>query len=76
MLRFKKEKGKIKIKMNLDFSKELTKRIGKPKWKRKLGFEGLKGGRKGKERALFFFGLEFLAEIALLEQRGDWLVYW
>ena len=32
MLRFKKkEKGKIKIKINLDFSNELTKRIGKPK---------------------------------------------
>ena len=33
MLRFKKEKGKIKKnkKINLDFSNELTKRIGKPK---------------------------------------------
>jgi hypothetical protein len=31
MLRFKKEKGKIKIKINLDFSNELTKKIGKPK---------------------------------------------
>jgi hypothetical protein len=26
MLRFKKEKGKIKIKINLDFSNELTKK--------------------------------------------------
>jgi hypothetical protein len=34
MLRKKKEKGKIKKnkkKINLDFSNELTKRIGKPK---------------------------------------------
>jgi hypothetical protein len=33
-LKFKKKKykkHKIKIKMNLDFSNELTKRIGKPK---------------------------------------------
>jgi len=36
--------------------------------KGELGFEGIKGGKRGKERA---FWLLFLAEIGLLEQRRD-----
>jgi hypothetical protein len=34
-----------------------------------LGFEGIKGGKKEKEGA--FWLCFFLAEIGLLEQRGD-----
>jgi hypothetical protein len=39
------------------------------KVKEGLGFEGIKGGKREKEKGLFAFG--FWAEIALLEQRGD-----
>jgi hypothetical protein len=42
---------------------------GKPKWKGELGFEGIKGREKEKERGLFGF-----AEFGLLcwERETDW----